>query len=243
MAVVSGAADGIGRGVAARLAREGAAVIAVDRDEGRLDETVSALRGEGLSVSGSLADIADEEQVRRAFEGVESSHGRLDILVNCAAVAGPTGMPIAEVAAEDFDRACRVNYRGSFIVTKHAIRMMLPRNYGRVLLFASIAGKEGNPNACVYSSTKAAVIGLVKSAGKEYARTGITINALAPAVIRTRMVEETDPKLVDYMIGKIPMNRCGEIEEAAAMAAWIVSKECSFTTGFVFDLTGGRATY
>ena len=243
VAVVSGAADGIGRGVAARLAREGAEVIAVDRDEGRLDETVSALREEGLSVGGAIANIADEEQVRRAFEGVESSHGRLDIVVNCAAVAGPTGIPIAEVSVGDFERACSVNYGGSFIVTKQAIRMMLPRNYGRILLFASIAGKEGNPSASVYSSTKAAVIGLAKSAGKEYARAGITVNAIAPAVIRTRMVEETDPKLVDYMIGKIPMNRCGEIEEAAAMAAWIVSKECSFTTGFVFDLTGGRATY
>jgi len=243
VAVVSGAADGIGRGVAARLAREGAAVIAVDRDEGRLDEAVSKLREEGLSVSGAIADIADEEQVRRTFQGIESSHGRFDILVNCAAVVGPTGIPIAEVSLEDFDRACRANYRGSIVVTKHAIRMMLPRNYGRILLFASIAGKEGNPNACVYSSTKAAVIGLAKSVGKEYARAGITVNAIAPAVIRTRMVEETDPKLVDYMIGRIPMNRCGEIEEAAAMAAWIVSQECSFTTGFVFDLTGGRATY
>jgi len=243
VAVVTGAAEGIGRGVAARLAREGATVVAADRDERRLAETVAALREQGLSVRAAAVDVADEGQVKRLFEEVESAHCRLDALAHCAAVPGPTGMPVAEVAAEDFDRVCAVNLRSSFLATKHAVRSMLPRKYGRILLFASIAGKEGNPNACAYSSTKAGVIGLVKSVGKEYAEIGITVNAIAPAVIRTRMVEETDPKLVEYMIGKIPMNRCGEIEEAAAMAAWILSPECGFTTGFVFDLSGGRATY
>jgi 3-oxoacyl-[acyl-carrier protein] reductase len=136
-----------------------------------------------------------------------------------------------------------VNLRGSFLVTKHALGPMAARGYGRILLFASIAGKEGNAGMVAYSATKAGVIGLVKSVGKEFAESGVTINAIAPAVIRTAMVESMDQWQVDYMTEKIPMKRCGTLDEVTALACWVVSREASFNTGAVFDLTGGRATY
>ena len=137
----------------------------------------------------------------------------------------------------------RINLFGSFLTAKHALARMTPRNYGRVLLIASIAGKEGNAGMCAYSSAKAGVIGLVKSIGKEFAETGITVNALAPAVIRTAMVAAMEPAQVKYMTDKIPMKRCATLEEVASLACWIVSPEASFNTGFTFDLSGGRAVY
>ena len=144
---------------------------------------------------------------------------------------------------EEFDRTCAINLRGTYSVAKHALAAMKPRDYGRILLFASIAGKEGNAGMSPYSASKAGVIGLVKSAGKEYAETEITVNAVAPAVIRTPMVEGVHPDQVKYMTDKIPMKRCGTLEEIAALSCWIVSPEASFNTGFTFDLSGGRAVY
>jgi 3-oxoacyl-[acyl-carrier protein] reductase len=163
--------------------------------------------------------------------------------VHCAAIVGPTNTPLAEVKVEDFDQVYEVNLRGSMIVTKQALKAMLPNKYGRILLLASIAGKEGNAGMSPYSSTKAGVIGLVKSAGKDYAESGVTINALAPAVIRTPMVDECHPDQVKYMTDKIPMKRCGTLDEVAAIACWIVSREAGFNTGATFDLSGGRAVY
>jgi len=164
-------------------------------------------------------------------------------MINCAGIVGPTSTKITDYSTDDFDRLYQVNQRGTFLMTKYAVKAMEPFGYGRILLIASMAGKEGNPGMIGYSATKAAVIGIVKSIGKEYATAGITINGLAPAVIKTAMNADTDPKQLEYMLAKIPMGRLGEIDEVAKISAWIVSAECTFTTGFVFDISGGRATY
>lgn len=244
VAIVTGGADGIGRHVAFRLALEGARVTIFDRDEEALARVLTKAAEESLEMDGCVVDVADEASVKAGFASVAQGHeGRLDVMVHCAAIVGPTSTPLLEVSLEDFDRVSAINYRGTFLMTREALRLMKPRNYGRILNFASIAGKEGNAGMSPYSSTKAAVIGLVKSAGKEYAETGITVNAIAPAVIRTAMVEACDPAQVKYMTDKIPMKRCGTLDEVTAMACWIVSPEASFNTGFTFDLTGGRAVY
>ena len=180
--------------------------------------------------------------MRAAVDQLVAQKGRVDILVNCAGITGKTGIKSHEVALEDFDRVMNVNVRGSFIMFQAVIGHMLARNYGRVLHIASISGKEGNAGMLAYSASKAAVIAMAKVQGKEYAETGVTVNALAPAVIRTAMVAALPEAQVKYMTEKIPMKRCGTLDEFAAMAAFIVSPENSFTTGFTFDLTGGRAT-
>jgi NAD(P)-dependent dehydrogenase (short-subunit alcohol dehydrogenase family) len=239
VAVVTGAADGIGRHVAGRLAGEGAKVVLLDRDAARLEASATGIP----DASPQVVDICEDTAVCAAFDAIMAGHGRIDIVVNCAGIVGPNARRVTEVEVAEFDDVYAVNLRGSFLVTKYALRHMEGRNYGRILLFASIAGKEGNAGMVAYSATKAGVIGLAKSAGKEFAETGITVNAIAPAVIRTGMVEALDQWQVDYMTGKIPMKRCGTLDEVTALACWIVSPEASFTTGAVFDLSGGRATY
>ena len=168
--------------------------------------------------------------------------GRVDILVNNAGIAG-VAAPIWEQSAEEMDRVYRTNLRGVYLFTRAVIPQMLERDYGRIVNIASIAGKEGNPNMVPYSATKAAVIGLTKSVGKELATTGIRVNAVTPAVIMTPILEQLTPEQVEYMLQKIPMGRTGEISEVAALVAWLASPECSFSTGAVFDISGGRATY
>lgn len=243
VAIVTGGAEGIGKGIAQRLASEGATVALFDRNGDQLQHTLAEFRGQGYSVTGCVVDISDELAVEEAIERVLSHTDRLDVMVNSAGIVGPTNTKITDFSVADYDRVYQVNQRGAFIMTKWAIKAMEPRNYGRILHLASIAGKEGNPFMAGYSSTKAAVIGLVKGVAKEYAETGITINGLAPAVIRTAMNAQTAPEQLAYMTAKIPMKRLGTVAEVAAMAAWVVSREASFTTGFIFDLSGGRATY
>ena len=242
VAVVTGGASGIGKAVASRLAQEGAHVVLADQDEAALESSLRDLRSQG-SVSGLPLDVTDESGVREGLESVVTRHGRLDVMFNSAGIAGSTATNITDYDTDTFERVVRVNQLGSFLMTKYAVKQMLKRDYGRVLLMASIAGKDGNPGMVGYTSTKAAVIGLVKGVGKEFAETGITINALAPAVIRTPLNEQTAPEQLKYMTDKIPMRRLGTVEETAAMACWILSKEASFNTGFVFDLSGGRAVY
>jgi 3-oxoacyl-[acyl-carrier protein] reductase len=188
-------------------------------------------------------DVASEEKVTKGIEEVEAAYGKIHIMVNAAGIVGPTNTYITEYPVEAFDQIYAVNMRGSFLMTKYVIAAMKKNNYGRILLIASSAGKEGNPFMAGYSATKAGVIGLVKGIGKEYAETGITVNGLAPAVIKTAMNDNTAPEQLAYMTAKIPMKRLGTVEEVAALAAWIVSKESSFNTGFIFDISGGRATY
>ncbi len=240
-AIVTGGASGIGRAVVERLAREGAHVAIFDLDRKAMAGVAEEL--ETLGVEAHAVDIADEAAVGGAMDALVARHGRLDVVVNCAAIVGPTATGITDVGVDEFDGVMRVNLRGSFVVAKQALVRMTRTNRGRILLFASIAGKEGNAGMCCYSSAKAGVIGLVKSIGKEFAESGITVNAIAPAVIRTPMVEATHPDQVKYMTDKIPARRTGTLEEAAAIACWIVSDEASFCTGFTFDLSGGRAVY
>ncbi|MEM1294054.1 MAG: SDR family NAD(P)-dependent oxidoreductase [Verrucomicrobiota bacterium] len=244
VAIVTGGAAGIGKAIVQRLAREGAKVTLFDVDTERSGKTIDELASEDLAVGAEPIDITDESQVREGIGNVsERYESRLDVLVHCAGIVGPTSTDLTEVDVKDFDQVYAVNVRGTFLMTKHALKAMKPRGYGRILHFASIAGKEGNVGMHAYSATKSAVIGLVKSVGKEYAESGITINAIAPAVIRTPMVDAIDEAQVKYMTDKIPMKRCGTLEEAAALSCWIVSPEASFNTGFTFDLTGGRAVY
>lgn len=243
VAVVSGGAEGLGKGIADRLASEGATVALFDINQQLLDKAVTEFAAKGYNVSGHVVDVASENTVRKMMEEVEATYGQVDIMVNCAGIVGPTNTNITEYSAEAFDRIYTINLRGSFLMTKYALVAMKKKNYGRILLISSMAGKEGNPFMAGYTATKAGVIGLVKGIGKEYAETGITVNGLAPAVIKTAMNDHTAPEQLAYMIGKIPMKRLGTIEEVASITAWIVSREASFTTGFLFDVSGGRATY
>jgi 3-oxoacyl-[acyl-carrier protein] reductase len=239
IAVVVGAARGIGLAAAGRLARGGAVVVGLDRHG---DTLRTAL--EGMPDAEAIAcDAADDGEVAASFADIARRHGGLDVLVNCAGITGDTGKPAHEVDPDDFDRVYRINLRAAFLLTRAAVPLMLKGGGGRILHVASIAGKEGNAGMLAYSATKAGLIGLVKSAAKDYAETGITINALAPAVIRTDMVAAMPEQQVRYMTDRIPMKRTGTLEEAAAMIEFIVSPDCSFTTGFTFDMTGGRATY
>jgi len=243
VAVVVGAGAGIGRATATLLADRGMAVACLDRDERSAAETAERIRVAGGTADARVADVTDAVSVHAAFRSVAEAHGRIHAAVNCAGVQGPLGRPSHQVALDDFDRTYAVNLRGALVVTQAAVPHMLPHRYGRIVHVASIAGKEGNPNMIGYSATKAGMIGMVKAQGKEYAREGITVNALAPAVIDTGFLTTQPDDVVSYMLEKIPMGRAGTVEEAASLIAWVVSPESSFTTGFTFDLSGGRATY
>lgn len=243
VAIITGGAAGIGLAIAQRLATEGATVVLFDISAAAIEHATQVLAAQGASATGYAVDISQQEQVTAAFAQVLEKHGRLDIMVNSAGIVGPTNTRITDYAVADYDKVYGINLRGAFLMTKYAVQAMEPRNYGRILLLASIAGKEGNPLMAGYSSMKAGVIGLVKGIGKEYAHTGITVNGLAPAVIKTAMNENTAPEQLAYMTAKIPMGRLGTVEEVASLAAWILSPEASFNTGFVFDISGGRATY
>jgi 3-oxoacyl-[acyl-carrier protein] reductase len=240
---IVGAASGIGRQAALFLAGQGVSVGCLDRNlDGSKQTAAKIARAKGKAMA-AAADVADDASIAPALDQVEVSLGRIHGVVNCAGVTGKTNIKGHEVDLADFDAVYRVNLRGAMALSKAVLPRMLQHGYGRVLHVASIAGKEGNAGMAAYSATKAGLIGLVKSLGKDYAETGITINALAPAVIRTPMVDALPDAQVKYMTDKIPMKRCGELEEAAQLIAWIVSPACSFTTGFTFDLSGGRATY
>ena len=242
-AIVTGGASGLGKAIAERIASEGGHVAIFDLVESECASVENALRENGWKATARSVDVTDEGQVAQAMQSVSEEQGRIDIVINCAGIVGPTSTNAVDVETEAFDQTIAVNLKGSFLVTKHALRHMLPHDYGRILLIASVAGKEGNAGMSPYSASKAGVIGLVKSIGKEYAETGVTLNGLAPAVVQTAMIEATDPEQVKYMTDKIPMKRLGKLEEVASLAAWIVSPEASFNTAFTFDLTGGRATY
>jgi 3-oxoacyl-[acyl-carrier protein] reductase len=243
VAIVTGGARGIGEAVARRLASEGAVVVLFDRLADEVNEAAYRMSADGMPVESMAVDITDEDSVKTSIAEVVAQHGKLDVMVNCAGIVGPNNTKITEYETAAFDEIYAVNLRGSFLMTKFAIEPMLAQDYGRILLYASIGGKEGNPGMVGYAATKAGVFGLVKGVGKEYAETGVTVNGIAPAVIRTPMVDAADPEMVKYMTDRIPMKRTGSLEEAAAMSAFIVSRENSFSTGYVFDLSGGRATY
>jgi 2-dehydro-3-deoxy-L-rhamnonate dehydrogenase (NAD+) len=240
VAIVTGAASGLGLAIAGKLAREGARVALLDLNDVALQ---SAAREVGPNAVSFPIDLRSEEQVGSVTAEVAREFGRIDVLVNCAGVTGKTNIKSHDVETDDLRFVFEVNFMASFFTARAVLPWMLKQNYGRILHIASIAGKEGNAGMLAYSASKAAVIGMTKVQGKEYAETGITINALAPAVIQTPMVDAMPPEQVKYMTDKIPMKRCGTLEEIAHMAAFIVSPGTAFTTGFTFDMTGGRATY
>lgn len=237
VAVVTGGAQGIGLAVAQRLAEEGAHVSIwdIDRDLGRA--AAERLGGEFRQV-----DQTDEAQVNAATEAVETALGRIDILVASAGIAGANA-PVAEYETAEWLRIMDLNLNGVFYVNRAVVRGMIARNFGRIVNIASIAGKEGNPDASAYSASKAGVIALTKSLGKETAGRDIAVNCVTPAAARTRIFDQMKPEFVDYMLSKIPRGRFLEVDEAAAMIAWLCRDENSFATGAVFDLSGGRATY
>jgi 3-oxoacyl-[acyl-carrier protein] reductase len=240
VAIVTGGASGIGLAVADKLQSLGVQVALLDLNPDGLETAREKLEGKPFVVE---ANVSDESSVNAAVEKVIEKFGRIDLLMNSAGITGKTNLKVHEVSTEDFEHVYGVNLRGSFLICKAVLPHMIKANYGRICLMASIAGKEGNAGMTAYSTTKAGVIGLTKTMGKDYSDTGITINALAPAVIWTPIHDTIPQEQIDYMTSKIPMGRCGTLDEVASTATFILSPENSFTTGFCFDLSGGRATY
>ena len=230
-ALITGGAGDIGAAVARRLRRDGARVATFDLRAAELDG-VLALTG----------DVSDPDDVEAAVQRVESELGGLDIAVCAAGVSGES-LRTTDVSDEEWRTVLAINCDGVFFANRAAARAMIPRGYGRIVNIASIAGKEGNPMAAAYSASKAAVIGMTKSIGKDLAETGVLVNCIAPAVIQTRMLGDMSEEHVGYMVERIPMKRMGQPEEVATLVAFLASEECSFSTGAVFDLSGGRATY
>lgn len=238
-AVITGGAAGIGLAVASRIAAEGGSVCLWDRDSAAI---ASAVKRIGPQASGIAVDIASWDQVRAAAEESESRLGGIDALVCSAGITGPN-TTTWDYPVEDWRKVMDVNLNGLFYCNKALVPAMRQAGYGRIVNIASVAGKEGNPNAPAYSASKAAVIGLTKSLGKELASSGVTVNAVTPAAVRTAIFDQMTQAHIDFMLSKIPMGRFGDVEEIASLVCWLASQECSFSTGAVFDATGGRSTY
>jgi len=237
-AVVTGGAQGIGFAIAKRLAASGAKITLWDLSADQLETAKASLAG----AASVVVDVADAEAVVAAHKRSEAEGGPVSICVNSAGIAGPN----ASLDAYDvgwWKKIIDINLNGTFYVNRAVVPAMKARNYGRIVNIASIAGKEGNPNASAYSTSKAGVIGLTKSLGKELASFDIAVNCITPATANTRILDQLTPEFIEYMRVRIPRGRFLEVDEAAAMVAWLVSKENSFTTASVFDLSGGRATY
>ena len=237
VAVVTGGAQGIGGAVADRLAQDGAKIALWDMDVSLATDKAKALGGAAFPV-----DVADWNSVVTARDATLTAMGRIDIVVNSAGVAG-SNAPVEDYDVAEFAQIVAINLNGTFHVNKAVVPTMRDQNYGRIVNIASVAGKEGNPNASAYSSSKAGVIGFTKSLGKELAGLDVAVNCVTPAAARTRIFDQMKQEHIDYMLSKIPRERFLELDEAAAMIAWLCSRENSFTTGGVFDLSGGRATY
>ncbi len=238
-AIVTGGAAGIGFAIAQRLAASGARVSLWDRDEKALAQSAGAL---GAGTHTARLDVSDERQVQAALASTLAALGRADILVCSAGITGPN-TTTWEYPLADWKQVLDINLTGVFLCNKALAVHMRANDYGRIVNIASIAGKEGNPNASAYSASKAGVISLTKSLGKELAKTGIRVNCVTPAAVKTGMFAQMTQAHIDFMLSKIPMGRFGQVEEIAALVAWLCSEDCSFSTGAVFDLSGGRAVY
>ena len=236
-AVVTGGASGIGRAVAERLTAEGAQVAIWDRDGAAAEATAAAVGGMAVPL-----DITDWPAVEKAAATTVEGLGGIDVLVCSAGITGPT-VPVAEFPVDGFRDTFAVNMFGLFHCNKAVVPVMQAAGYGRIVNIASIAGKEGNPNASAYSASKAAVIGFTKSLAKELAGAGILVNAVTPAAVRTAIFDQMPQSHIDFMLSKIPMGRFGTVDEIAGVVCWAASDDCGFTTGSVFDASGGRATY
>jgi 3-oxoacyl-[acyl-carrier protein] reductase len=242
VAIVTGAAKGIGAAIAERLTREGATVAIADIDEVGTQREAEKIGTDGGQAFALHVDVSDPASARAMVEAVVERTGRLDILVNNAGINGPT-VPVVEVSVEEWRRVLAIDLDGVFYCCRAAVPHLVRRGYGRIVNIASIAGKEGNPNHSPYSTAKAGVIGFTKSLGKELATTGVLVNCVAPALIDTDLTRGVSEEMVRYLVGRVPMGRMGQASEVAALVAWLCSPECSFSTGAVFDLSGGRATY
>ena len=239
--LVVGAASGIGRSAAQLIASRGGTVVIADLDKAGLTSLQKELNlGDDRVKS---VDLCDQSSVQALIASIISEHSQIDALINSAGIVGPTSTKIEEFNWAAFERTVTINLFGTVWITQAVLPHMKAKKYGRIAHVASIAGKEGNPGMHAYNTSKAGMIGFIKGVGKEVATLGITINVLAPAVIRTPMNADTSEETLKYMLGRIPMGRVGEPEEAAEMLAFMASRACSFTTGFTFDTSGGRATY
>jgi len=238
VAVVTGGAQGIGFAVARRLQASGARIVLWDLSQTTLEQAKDQLPDAVIIQT----DVANYSSVEAAVAETERQLGRVDILVHSAGIAGKNA-PLDEYELDEWRRVIDIDLNGAFYVNRAVLPGMKARNYGRIVNIASIAGKEGNPNAAAYAAAKGGVIAMTKAVGKECAKYDIAINAVTPATAKTRILDELKPEFIDYMLSRIPRGRFLEVEEAASMIAWLVSRENSFTTASVFDLSGGRATY
>ena len=238
-AIVTGGAQGIGLAIVKRMLASGARVRIWDRDQKLLQQTLSALSG---PVSGDAVDVADEKSVAQGTAAAVAVLGKVDILVNNAGIAGANA-PTVDYPVDEWERVIKVNLTSQFLTCRAVAPHMVKQKYGRIVNIASIAGKEGNPNAVAYSASKAGVISLTKSLGKELAKDGVSVNCITPAAAKTAIFDQMTEQHINYMLAKIPMGRFVLVEEIAAMACWLASEDCSFTTAGVFDISGGRATY
>ena len=240
-AIVTGGGDGIGKAITERFLASGAAVTMWDISQHNLDAMLAA-NDAGERLAGAIVDVTNPDQVAAGRDAALAAMGKVDILVCNAGIAGPAKKSW-EYTYDEWRMVVNLDLDAVFLCCQSVISHMMGNGYGRIVNIASIAGKEGNPNACAYSAAKAGVIGLTKSLAKETAEAGVLINCVTPAAIRTAIFDQITQEHVDYMLSRIPMGRLGQTSEAAALVAWLASEDCSFSTGGVFDLSGGRATY
>jgi|FLOH01.1.fsa_nt_gi 2-dehydro-3-deoxy-L-rhamnonate dehydrogenase (NAD+) len=241
--LVTGAASGIGKAAAELIAARGAQIVCLDLNEAGLKSTVSEITSAGGRATYKILDVSSQTAVKKVVGEILAEHGQIHALANSAGISGPTGKPVEEIEWAAFQKTIEINLYGTVWLTQELMPSMKANNYGRIVHLASIAGKEGNPGMAAYNASKAGVIGFVKGVAKECATFGVTINAVAPAVIRTPINETVAEDVQKYMVSKIPVGRLGEPFEVAEIIAFAASKACSFTTGFTFDVSGGRATY
>jgi len=242
VSVITGGATGIGYSIAKRLGTEGSKLIIVDINHEIGTQTINEFNSIGIDSILITGDVSDEDIAEKAIKAASDNWNKLDVLINNAGITGDPGT-IWDLPVSEMDRVYRTNLRATYLFCQKSIPLMLKNNYGRIVNIASIAGKEGNPKMVPYSSTKAAIIGLTKSVGKELSDTGIRVNCVTPAVAHTKILEQTSTEIVNYMISKVPLGRAVELSEISSLVTWVASKECSFTTAGVFDISGGRATY
>lgn len=238
-AVVTGGAAGLGYGIAERLIASGGSVTLWDRDEATAGKAAAALGPKAFAVK---VDVAQQPSVAAAMAATLAHSQRIDALVNSAGITGPN-TKLWDYPVDDWRQVMEVNINGVFLCCREVVARMRAQGYGRIVNIASVAGKEGNPNASAYSASKAAVVALTKSLGKELADTGIRVNCVTPAAVKTAIFDQMTPEHIAFMLSKIPMGRFGTVEEVAAMVGWLCTEDCSFSTGAVFDLSGGRSTY